>query len=117
MTEEDKSEQLQKRKEIYAKRVADKKEDERKKKMRKSYMWNQNSHERERMRKKRETRSIEEIEFDCVEQVIRRRKARSDRDKEAYAQDNLVAKKGMQDLNSIGRMMPMEFSSSRSGQN
>ena len=63
---------------------------------------------RERIKKKRLERSIEEVELDCVEQVIRRRKARNERDEEQQAQERLKAKEGMQDFRTDGRIMSLK---------
>ena len=108
MSPEEKKVLLEKRRANYARKVAEKKENERKEKFRNSYFYNQNMHDKERIRKKRKERSIEEVEFDCVEQLIRRRKARENRDDEKHIEDNLKAKIGMQELKSMCRIMPFK---------
>ena len=103
---EERAEQLKIRREKYAQKVAERKESERKEKMRNSYKWNEEHHNKERIKKKRKERSIEEVELDCVEQLIRRRKEREERDDDQHLQDNLKAKEGMRELKTMSRIMP-----------
>ena len=107
-TEEEKANLLMKRRQNYAKKVAERKEEEKREKKRNSYIYNEELHNRERMRKKRKERKAEQIEFDCVEQLIRRRKERKERDEEKEVEDNLKAKEGMRLLKNEGRMMPFK---------
>ena len=106
MSAEEKKVLLEKRRANYARKVAEKKENDRKDKFINSYLYNEKEHDKERIRKKRKERSIEEVELDCVEQLIRRRKARENRDDEKHIEDNLKAKQGMQELKSMCRIMP-----------
>ena len=107
-TEEEKANLLKKRRQNYARKVAEKKEEEKREKKRNSYIFNEELHNRERIRKKRKERTAEQIEFDCVEQLIRRRKDRKERDEEKEIKDNIKAREGMRLLKTEGRMMPFK---------
>ena len=90
------------------KKAAERKEEENRERKRNSYIDNERFHNRERMKKKRKERTAEEIELDCVEQLIRRRKARNDRDEEDKIEDNQKSKEGMSLFKTEGRLMPLK---------
>ena len=107
-TLKEKADLLKKRRQNYARKVAERKEEEIRERKENSYIFNEEFHNRERIKKKRRERTAEEIELDCVEQLIRRRQERKDKDEEGKMEDNLKAKEGMRLLKTEGRMKPFK---------
>ena len=101
MTDLEKSEELKRRRQNYAKKKEARKEKEQgKRKLRK------NEQDKKRMKKIRKEKTAAERELESVEQLIRRRKVRAERTEEELKIDREKAKAGMKELKTMTRIVP-----------
>ena len=106
LTDEEKDVEKEKDRKRKADKVAERKEREdfEKREERLRHWDEMKEMDRKRKRKVRRKMTQVEHEFACVEQLIRRRKAREDRNEEEHLLDNLKAKKGMKYFKKFGRI-------------
>ena len=70
--------------------------------------FQEREHEKEYKRKVRQNMKAPEKEFKRIEQLMRNRRARGERNGKDHLLDNLDAKRGMQDLKELGRLLKCE---------
>ena len=73
------------------------------------YIKNEKEHNKQYKRRMRKGRSEAEIEYEKVDILLQKRKARKARDGKQHLLDNLRAKQGMRDLKEHGRVIGSEF--------
>ena len=108
LSEEEKKERREKDKERKARKKAEKKATEaqqgNQEDKKGSYTDNERELNKEYKRKIRADRTSEEVMFEDIELLLRRREEREGRPEEVYLKDNLEAKRGMTEFRKLGRL-------------
>ena len=73
------------------------------------YIRNEREHNKQYRRRIRKGRNQAEIEYENVDILLQKRKARKASDGKQHLLDNLRAKQGMRDLKEHGRVIGSEF--------
>ena len=112
LSEEERNKIRKKDRESKAKKKAEEKESEaqpiNEEDRKGSYYSNEREFNKEYKRRIRAIRTSEEIMFDDIELLLRRRKERKERPEDVYLQDNLEAKIGMKEFRKSGRLMKFQ---------